>query len=307
MHPHSSARGRQYGPWRIAWLTLAGLCAHAIQAAPVAARDALGQELRLATPARRIVSLSPHATELLFAAGAGPQVVGVSQYSDWPAEARKRTQVGGYEALDLERVLALKPDLVVGWASGNNAAQIAQLRRMNLQVYLSEPKQFADIAADIRKLGQLAGTASQAEARAASLLGRIEALRTRYAKRQTVRVFYQIWSDPLMTLNGEHLVSQVLTLCGGRNVFDALGTLAPTVTEEAVLKAAPEAILSPSEPGVAAGALDRWKKWSALPAVAAGNLIAVDGNLLNRSGPRIVEGAEQVCVALDAARKRLHP
>jgi len=268
-------------------------------------RDAQDRALQLNAPAQRIVSLSPHATELLFAAGAGSKVVGVSQYSDWPPEAKTRTLVGGYEALDLERILALKPDLVVGWASGNNAAQIEQLRRMKLPVYLSEPQQFADIAADIRKLGQLAGTADQAKARAASFAGRLDALRSRYAQRRPVRVFYQIWSDPLMTLNGEHLVSKVLALCGGENVFGALGSLAPTVTEEAVLKAAPEAILSPSEPGVAAGALDRWKKWSALPAVAARNLIPVDGNLLNRSGPRIVDGAEQVCVALDAARKRL--
>lgn len=278
------------------------------QAASLTVRDDTGQNVELAAPARRIVSLAPHATELLFAAGAGPSVIAVTEYSDWPVDAKKRPSVGSYQALDLEKILALRPDLVVGWASGNPQPQIARLRAMGLPVFLSEPRQIGQIAANLRSLSLLAGSAATGEAAARRFEAKIAALKARHQGARPVRVFYEIWPQPLMTLNGQHMVSQAITLCGGENVFAALGPLAPTVSVEAVLGARPELILAPSEAGQAsAEALAAWRRWPQLPAVHYRNLAGIDGNLLNRSGPRFAEGAEQLCATLAAARRRLPP
>lgn len=266
--------------------------------------DDAAQAVQLKQPARRIVSLAPHATEMLFAAGAGSQVVGVSEFSDWPPAATTLPSVGSYAALDLERIVAMKPDLVVGWVSGNPPRQLQQLRELGISVFASEPRRLDDIPSNLQRLGQLSGNEAAANKAAAEFRRRIAAVRERYRGAAPIRVFYQIWSSPLMTLNGEHMVSDVLRLCGGVNVFAAQLAIAPTVNEEAVLAARPELIVSPSEPGVAPGSLERWKRWKTVPAVARGNLIGVDGNLLNRSGPRIAEGAEMLCGALELARAR---
>lgn len=274
-------------------------------AANVSVLDDTGARVTLNAPAQRIVSLAPHATELLFAAGAGARVVAATEYSDYPAAAEKLPRVGGYHALDLERIVALKPDLVVGWASGNPAAQLERLKRMGVPVFLSEPRRFDTIASDLERIGVLTGNEVDAKVAAKGLREGIETLRQRYASRKPVRVFYQVWSDPLQTLNGKHMVSDVLSLCGGRNVFAELDPIAPTVTREAVLKAAPEAILTGREPATDQGSLDAWRAWKALPAVALGNLFYVDGDHLNRAGPRILAGAQEVCAVLDQARERL--
>lgn len=275
-------------------------------AAPITVRDDSGQTVQLARPARRIISLSPHATELLYAAGAGERLVAASAFSDWPAAAKNLPSVGSYQALDLERIAGLHPDLVVGWASGNPPAQIARLRALGIPVFLSEPRRIGQIAENLRTLSRLTGSVATGEAAAKRFEAQIAALKTRHSGRRPIKVFYEIWPQPLMTLNGQHMVSAAISLCGGENVFANLGPLAPTISQEAVLKAQPELILTPSEAGQAsAAALAEWKRWPQLPAVRYGNLASVDGNLLNRSGPRFADGAEQLCVALEAARKRL--
>jgi len=267
--------------------------------------DDTGARVTLAAPAQRIVSLAPHATELLYAVGAGAHVVAATDYSDYPPAAAKLPRVGGYHALDLERIIALKPDLVVGWASGNPAAQIDRLKRLGVPVFLSEPRRFETIASDLERIGTLTGNATEAKNAADAFRTGIESLRQRYASRRPVRVFYQVWSDPLQTLNGKHLVSDVLSLCGGQNVFASLDPIAPTVTREAVLKAAPEAILTGREPATDKGSLEGWRAWKTVPAVAQNNLFYVDGDHLNRAGPRILAGAQEVCTVLDQARGRL--
>jgi iron complex transport system substrate-binding protein len=296
-------------PFRCATLSTAGLIASLFTAptfaASVSVIDDAGQRVALAAPAQRIVSLAPHTTELLFAAGAGARVVAATEYSDYPAAATKLPRVGGYHALDLERIVALKPDLVVGWASGNPAQQLDKLRALGIPLFLSEPRQFETIASNLERLGVLANTVSAAAQAASSLRNGLADLRSRYAGRAPVKVFYQVWSDPLQTLNGKHMVSDVLTLCGGRNVFAALDPIAPTVTHEAVLAAAPEAILTGREPATDKGSLAGWKRWSQLPAVRLDNLFYVSGDELNRPGPRILTGAAEVCRALETTRQRL--
>ena len=262
--------------------------------------DDAKRTVTLPAPARRIVSLAPHATELLFAAGAGAHIVGVTEFSDYPPDAKRIQSVGNGVSLDLERILALKPDLVVGWNNGMAATQLARLEPLGIPIYKSEPYDFAAIAHSLERLARLAGTDAAGNAAATAFRTRLQRLRDTYQKRRTVRVFYQIWRSPLMTLNGAHLVSSALQLCGGENIFAGLPQLAPTVSIEAVLKADPEVIIASS--GEQEDILTAWRRFPKLKAVARGNLMTVDGDMMNRAGPRILDGTEALCRQLDAAR-----
>lgn len=268
--------------------------------ASISVVDDAGRTVTLTAPARRIVSLAPHATELVYASGAGAAVVGVSEYSTYPPEARKLPSVGGVSALDLERVLALKPDLVVVWGSGNSATQIARLRQIGIPVFESEPRSFEMVATSLERLGKLGGTEPVAREAASAFRERLTRLEKTYKHRPAVSVFYQIWRSPLMTLNGEHLVSSGLQLCGGRNIFADLPQLAPTVSTEAVLKADPDAIIASS--GAKDDALHPWRRFEGMRAVKRGNLYTVDGELMNRAAPRVLDGVEALCRVLEKAR-----
>ena len=200
--------------------------------------DDAGTTVTLAAPALRIVSLAPHATELLYAAGAGERVVGVLATSDWPPEVAGKPRVGDSRALDLERIVALAPDLVVTWPFAA-PAQVGPLVARGVPVFIANPATIDGIAVDLERLGTLAGTLPTATARAAELRARLARLQARYAGARTVRVFYEIWNAPLYTIGGDHLISQALRVCGGENVFAALTLPAPGVSVEAVLAAQP--------------------------------------------------------------------
>lgn len=277
----------------------------AAQAAPITVRDDAGNSITLGAPATRIVSLAPHTTELLFAAGAGDEVAGVSQFSDYPEAAKHLPQLGGAAGFDIERIAALKPDLVVLWQSGAAPAQVEALKRLGLPVFESEPHDFATVASSLERLGQLAGKPEQGDRAAAAFRARWQALAARYAHAAPVKVFYQIWSQPLMTLNNHHLASAAIAVCGGTNVFGTLPVLAPTVNLEAVLQAAPEVILTGNDGGDdGIGALAPWKKFPQMTAVRRDNLFALDSALLTRGSPRILDGAEAICGKLDIARNK---
>jgi len=285
---------------RLCALALIALPA-AADAAPVAAVDATGHRIELASPAERIVSLAPHATELLFAAGAGARVVGVLAPADFPSEAKALPRVGDSARLDFERILALKPDLAVAWPY-LAAGQIERLRALSIPVFVSDPRTPGAIADDLEALGALAGTSSTAVRAAAALRLRLAALERRERGSAKITVFYEIWPAPLYTIGGRHLISAALDLCGGENVFARLAMPAPQVGIEDVLAALPEAILFGTDDAVRPDALDDWRRWPALPAVAYGNLFVVDANLLHRAGPRFIAGTEALCAALDTAR-----
>ncbi len=279
---------------------LAALLPAAAAGATVSATDDSGRVVTLAAPAARIISLAPHATELLFAAGAGARVVGVSAYSNFPAEASRLPSVGDAMRADMERIIALKPDLIVGWKSGNNPAQLERLRALGLPVFDSEPRQFDDIASSLERLGALAGTV-EGRAAAARFRADLRALRERYSARKPVRVFYQIWPSPLMTLNDAHIVSEAIRLCGGVNLFGKLAPLVPTVSREAVLKADPEAIFVSDEDAQAFG---RWRGYGNLTAVRNDSLFRIDGGVMNRAGPRMLGATALLCEQIDAARRK---
>ncbi len=265
--------------------------------------DAGGVTIALAAPAQRIVSLAPNLTELLFAAGAGERVVGSVDFSDYPAAARALPRVGGH-SLDLEAIVALKPDLVMAWESGTAAAAVSRLRSMGLNVHLSEPRRIEDIPGELERIGRLAGTGATADAAAAAFRRRYALLAARYSRRPPVTVFYQIWKQPLMTVNGRQIISDAIRLCGGRNVFEQLPVLAPTVTVEAVIAANPEVIVASGMGDSRPEWLDDWKRWTTLEAVARDNLYFVAPDLIQRHTPRILDGAGQLCLHLESARAK---
>jgi iron complex transport system substrate-binding protein len=266
--------------------------------------DDTGATVRLAQPAKRIVSLAPHITETLFAAGAGERIVGTVDYSDYPEAAKKLPRVGGYSSFDLEAVVALKPDLIVSFHSGNAPAHIEKLRGLGFPIYISQPNRIADVASEIERLGVLAGTSAIGNAAAGQFRARHAGLQKRYASRPPVRTFYQIWKQPLMTIGGKQIISDVVRLCGGENVFAALPTMAPTVTVEAVIAANPEAIIASGMGESRPEWLDDWKRWTSISAVARDNLFFVPPELIQRHTPRLLDGAERLCQHLETTRSR---
>jgi len=284
-------------------LLAALLCGIAATAqAEIVIRDDTGATLRLPQPARRIVSLAPHITENLFAAGAGERLVGAVDYSDFPEAAKRIPRVGGYSRPDMEAIVALKPDLVLTWQSGNADAIVNKLKSLGITVYQSQPDRLEDIPASIERLGHLAGTEAVANPAAAAFRQRLGALRKQYAQRAVVPVFYQVWHRPLLTVGGSQIISDVIRLCGGENVFAALPGKAPGVSVEAVLAADPEAVVASGMGRDAVVGLDDWRAWKRMKATARGNLFFVPSDLMQRPTPRLLDGAEALCGHLETAR-----
>lgn len=272
--------------------------------ADIVVRDDTGQEVRLKEPARRIVSLAPHVTESLYAAGAGDRLVATVDYSDYPEAARRLPRVGGYSRIDLEAVTALRPDLIITWQSGNPPAQVDKLRALGLPVFVTQPNQMEDVASLLERFGRLTGSEAAAQSAARHFSSRLASLRQANAGKPTVRVFYQVWKNPLTTVGGPQIISSAIRLCGGENVFGNLQQMAPTVSLEAVLQADPEVIVATGMGDAAPEWLDDWKKWSRLTAVKRGNLFHINPDIMQRHTPRILDGTERLCAALDQARSR---
>ena len=270
--------------------------------AEISVTDDSGAVVTLAAPARRIVSLAPHITESLFAAGAGERIVGTVDYSDYPEAAKGIRRVGGYSRVDLEAVAALKPDLVIAWQSGNAAAHLDKLKSLGLPLYITQPNRIEDIARSLEQFGRLSGTEAAAGQAAKTFRERLAKLRAEYGSRPPVRVFYQVWRQPLTTVNGRQIISDAIRLCGGVNVFADLAGLAPNVSVEAVLAANPEAIVASGMGEERPEWLDDWKRWTRMTAVVRGNLFFIPPSMIQRHTPRLLDGAEQFCAHLDVAR-----
>ncbi len=281
------------------------LCvASGMAGAEVLVTDDTGATVRLAQPAQRIVTLAPNLVETLFAAGAGGKLVGTVEFSNYPEAARKVPLVGSYSRLDLEAVAALKPDLVIAWHSGNAPAHIDKLRALGLPIYFSQPDRIEDVAAEIERFGILAGTSKIGNAAAQQFRERLAGLKKTYSTRPPVRTFYEIWQQPLATVGKNQIISSVIRLCGGENVFEKLDSLAPIVTVEAVIAANPEAIVASGMGESRPEWLDDWKRWTSITAVARSNLFFVLPDLIQRHTPRLLDGAERLCQHLETARSR---
>jgi iron complex transport system substrate-binding protein len=255
-----------------------------------------------AEAAPRIISLSPHITELLFAAGAGDRIVGVDDASDYPPAVAGIARLGEPSALDVEALLRLKPTLIVLWDSGTPARRKAELQRLNLRLYVTDQHHLDDIGTALLEFGRLAGTEPVAAAAARRYRDELADLRAQYAARPRLKVFYQVWDRPLYTLSGTHLVSEVLSLCGGDNVFADLTTLAPAIDREAVLTRNPDVILIAASGAEGARQRADWDRFGYIRAVRNHHVFSVDPSLVGRMAPRILQGVREVCDLLDAAR-----
>ena len=279
-------------------------CSLAAQAgAAITVTDDDDKLVTLRSPAQRVITMAPHATELVYAAGGATRMVGAVEYSDYPEAAKALPRVGNNLQIDMERVAALKPDLIVVWLNGNSERQIEQIRALGIPMFHSEPKKLDDIAASLSRLGKLMGTEPAAEAAAATARGTLAALKAKYAGRPVIRTFYQVWDKPLYTLNGGHIVSDALRLCGGENIFAAMKVTAPVVSVEAVLQEDPEAILGSEKRKQDDTGIGMWRRFPNMTAVRRANLLGVDGNLLNRAGPRMIAGTAALCEKLELARQ----
>lgn len=285
-------------------LTAACLCllCPALYAAEVT--DDAGRVITLEAPAARIISLAPSLTELVFAAGAGARLVGVIAYSDYPEAALSIPRVGRYDMLDMERILALEPDLVLAWQSGNPRSTVARLRELGLTVYLAEPKSLESIPTHLERIGILADTESAASRAVASFNSELRELRQEFGNEAPINTFYQIWNEPLITAGGNELINDIIRECGGVNVFGDIRQVAPKVSTEAVLARSPEVIVASGIDRERPDWLDDWRRWPALPAAARGNLFSIPPALLQRHTPRVLEGTRAMCEYLASARQR---
>jgi iron complex transport system substrate-binding protein len=269
--------------------------------AAISVVDDNGVTIHLSSPAQRIISLAPHTTELLFAAGAGKAVIAVSDWSDYPPQVKDIPSVGSATELDVERIIKLHPDLVVAWKNGNKPRQIAYLRKFGIAVFESEPKTLNAIADSIEKLAVLAGTEADGKQQALAFREKIVSLENKYRDAKVVRYFYQVWQKPLMTLNGQHLVTQALKICGGKNIFSELAPTAPTVNSENVIQRNPEVLFMSSEEK---NISTLWQGFPNMTAVSRKNLFIFNSSIMNRAGPRMAEATEQLCEKLELARQK---
>lgn len=272
-------------------------------AAEIRITDDLGDELVLERPAQRIISLAPNITELLFFVGAGTQIVGADEYSNYPEEAREIPRVNNYAAANYELILSLKPDVVIAWYSGNGKDIIARIRQLGLPVFVVEPRRMEEIPDIFHRLGELTGHREQGRQRGEDFVHRLKQLESQYRHRGTISVFYQIWNEPLITLNGEHLVSDVIAICGGRNVFADAKPLVPYVNIESVVRANPDVIIASGSSNARPSWLSMWDQWPMISAVKNRQIYFIPPDLMQRHSMRIVEGARRVCEYLDRARQ----
>jgi iron complex transport system substrate-binding protein len=295
----------RFSPFRVAHHAVLLFTAFATTMAfGASVRDDAGRDVVLDHPARRIVSLAPHLTELVFEIGAGDRLVAAAAYSDYPDAARRLPRVGSQGALDIERIAALRPDLVLAWSSGLSPTDREQLARLGVPVFESTAQELDDVATTLLRLGVLTGAEARAGSAAARFRVRVATLRATYADRRPVRVFFQVWRDPLMTVGGHQLITQVIALCGGVNVFGDLAMLAPIVDAEAVVRGDPEVIATTSDSDDHTADIAAWSRWPGVAAVRARRFAFLDAGTITRPSSRVLIGTEQLCRAIDAARAR---
>ena len=262
---------------------------------------ACGDETRAeAAPAKRVITLSPDLAELVWTAGAGPTLVGTIEHSDYPPQARAIPRVGDAYGLDFERIGALHPDLILAWDGGTPLRWIERLRELGYRVVAMGVRRLEDVARELEDIGELTGQEELAHAAAKSYLEHLQSLRAEYQGADPVTVFFEISAQPLYTVGGPHVITAMIELCGGRNVFEDLRVLAADVSREAVLGRDPQVIIAADDAGE--GTLDEWRRWPALAAVASGDLYFVRADLVTRSSTRILGGAEEICSTLSRAR-----
>jgi iron complex transport system substrate-binding protein len=261
-----------------------------------------GIEHTFEQPVQRIVSLMPHATELLFEVGAGDKIVGAVQYSDYPQAAKKIPRVGGYSALNIEAIVALQPDILIAWPEGNRNRELDRLKALGLPILVSDPREFKDIANALKIYGRITGNDEQAHKALTAFNTKLEFLRKQYSKQEKVSVFYQVWNAPLMTQNGNTFISRAIETCGGVNIFADLPMTNPQVSIESILVQDPQVIVASGMGQARPEWLDDWRQYKTLQAVQKNQLFHILPELFQRPTSRFLLGTEQLCEAMQLAR-----
>lgn len=270
--------------------------------------NAHGYNLPQVNNAQRIIALSPHSVELLFALGVGERIVGTTEFADFPQAANKIERIGGYHGIQLERIMELKPDLIVAWQGGNSDEDLNQLESLGLPVYRSATKRLQHITTEISVLGDLTGTPEKAKQLIAEFNGVFDRLKADNVSKQKIRFFYQLWSSPIRTISTGSWISEMLEICGGVNIFDDPSIEYPQVSLESILLKAPQVIIIPSAHGHDNGEISglKWHEWPEIPAVKHDHIYRINGDILHRFSLRVVQATEKVCETFDHVRASAH-
>jgi len=277
-------------------------CGVVARAGEIALSQADGSTLLLASPATRVVTLSPHLAELVFAAGAGGRLVATVEYSNYPQAAENIPRIGDAYRLDAERIVALRPDLVIAWDSGNPRAAIEQLRSFGVPVWAVEIREPLEIADTLEAIGLATAQESSARRESESIRKRLDKLASNYRGAADLTYFYQVGERPLFTINGEQLISKGLRMCGATNVFGAEPGIAFQVGYESVIVANPDALFAPSSDG-GGDPLSAWREWPAMKAVQRDALFLLPADAVSRATPRFLDALELACGLLDGLRE----
>ncbi len=280
------------------------LFSHSVGAA-IKVVDDLGNTVELKQPAKRIVTLAPFLTELVFAIQAQDTLLATVEFSNYPDEARQVPRIGNFENVNVEKLVALQPDLVLGWESANNLSQLKRLEKLGLPLYRSEPRELTDIPSTITRLGILLGRQQQANQVAESFNQRLGTLVSQYRDRAELKAFYQVWHKPVYTINGQHIISKVMAICGLQNVFAELPVLGPKITVESVISKNPQMIIASGMATAEPEWLEMWRAWPDMRAVKYNNLYFIHPDLIQRHSLRILDATQILCEQADQARENL--
>jgi len=264
-------------------------------------QQANGETLSLSAPATRIITLAPNLAELVFAAGAGEYLKAVVEYSNFPAAVSQIPRIGDAFRIDLEQIIELQPDLVIAWKSGNPPAALQKLEQLGITVWQMEITRPEEIADAVESISFAAGTHNHGQVLARQMRNRLSALTKQNTGKSPVAFFYQIAARPLYTVNGQHIISRSMEICGGRNVFAKLQSLAPQVSRESVILADPQAMIAPEIPAEPP-ALLHWKEWPRLQAVQNKAMLYLPADDISRAAPRLLDSIELACKLLDEVR-----
>lgn len=272
--------------------------------AELAITDDVGSEVILVKPAQRVITLAPHLTELVFAIDQGDKLVGVMSFSNYPEAAKKIPRIGSHNTISYESIVKIQPDLILAWGSGNGSEVINKLKSLGFSVYVSEPNKLEGVAATIRKLGILLDAKDKGENEANKFINRLSQLKENYSNRQKISVFYQMSDNPIMTLSGRHLISDVIELCGGFNIFSKAIPIALKVSLESLVRSDPQVVIAGTKKENEEKWLSEWANRISMKAVKNKQVYFIDPDLLIRHGPRIIEGTEKICNYLERSRNQ---
>ena len=253
----------------------------------------------------RVVALAPHIVENLFAIGAGSNIVGTVDYADYPNEAKSIERIGGYYGISLEKLLALKPDLVIGWKSGNQSEDLEQIKRLGIKVHLSDPKKIEEVANELIAFGKFTGRIEQRKQVANEFITKLKKIKKQQQSKKILTGFYQLWPEPMMTVSENTWINQLIETCHVSNVFAHSPTDYPQISIENVVIKKPQIIIIPDEQADKPQPKINWQKWPEVPAVKQNQFIRVNADLLHRFTPRMLDGLANMCDKIDASRKQI--